>query len=78
MALGSRKQCSPEGSGTLNLSKSSGLSFCGVAGALSGFPGGSAVNNPPAMQEKQETQVQLLGGEGPLKEGMAPHSSILA
>ena len=48
-----------------------------MAGALSGFPGGSAVNNPPAMQEMQETQVQFLGGEDPLEEGMATHSSIL-
>ena len=26
----------------------------------------------------QETQVQSLGGEDPLEEAMAPHSSILA
>ena len=46
-----------------------------------GFLGGSAVNNPPAMQEMQETQeaqVQSLGGEDPLEEGMATHSSIVA
>jgi len=36
------------------------------------------VKNVPAMQELQETQVQLLGWEGPLEEGMATHSSILA
>ena len=30
------------------------------------------------MQEMQETQVQTLGGEDPLEEGMATHSSILA
>ena len=30
------------------------------------------------MQEPQETQVQLLGGEDPLEEGMAAHSSLLA
>ena len=29
------------------------------------------------MQETQETQVQSLGGEDPLEEGMATHSSIL-
>ena len=40
-----------------------------------GFPGGSAVKNPPAMQE---TQVQPLGVEDPLEEGMATHSSTLA
>ena len=30
------------------------------------------------MQEVQETWVQSLGGEDPLEEGMATHSSILA
>ena len=40
-----------------------------------GFPSGSVVKNPPAMQE---TQVQSLGREDPLEEGMATHSSILA
>ena len=43
-----------------------------------GFPGGSAVKNPPAMQEPQETWVLSLGGEDFLEEGMATHSSILA
>ena len=46
-----------------------------------GFLGGSAVKNPPAMQEMQETQeaqVQSLGREDPLEEGMATHSSIVA
>ena len=33
------------------------------------------VKNPPAMQE---TWVQFLGWEDPLKEGLANHSSILA
>ena len=39
------------------------------------FPGGSAVKNPPVMQE---TRVWSLGGEDPLEEEMATHSSILA
>ena len=30
------------------------------------------------MQESQETQIQSLGQEAPLEEGMATHSSILA
>ena len=34
--------------------------------------------NPPAMQETQEMQVESLGWEDPLEEGMATHSSILA
>ena len=33
------------------------------------------IKNLPAMQE---TLVQSLGGEHPLEEGMATHSSILA
>ena len=33
------------------------------------------VKNPPAMQE---TWVQSLGWEDPLKKGMATHSGILA
>ena len=40
-----------------------------------GFPGGSVVKNPPTVQE---TQVQSLGWEDPLKKEMATHSSILA
>ena len=35
------------------------------------------VKNSPTMQETQETQVQSLGQEDPLKEDMATHSSIL-
>ena len=40
-----------------------------------GFPDGSVIKNPPAMQE---TQVRSLGQEDPLEMGMATHSSILA
>ena len=36
------------------------------------------VKNLPAMQELQETLVWSLGGEDPLEESMATHSSILA
>ena len=43
-----------------------------------GFHGGSAVKNPPAVQEPQEMWVQSLGQEDPLEEGMETHSSILA
>ena len=43
-----------------------------------GFPGGSVVKNPPAVQETQEVQVQFLGWEDPLEKEMATHSSILA
>ena len=40
---------------------------------MEGFPGGTRVNNLPAMQE---TSVRYLGQEDPLEEGMATHSSI--
>ena len=43
-----------------------------------GFTGDSVVKNLHAMQEPQEMQVQSLGWEDPLEEGMATHSSILA
>ena len=43
-----------------------------------GFPGGSVVKNPPAMQETQETWVRFLGQEDTLEEGLATHSSVLA
>ena len=39
-----------------------------------GFPCGLVVKNLPAM----EIQVPSLGGEDPLEEEMATHSSILA
>ena len=39
------------------------------------LPWGSAIKNLPAMQE---TQVQSLGQEDPLEEGMATDCSILA
>ena len=43
-----------------------------------GFPSDSAVTNPLAMQETQETWVQSLGQEDALEKEMAIHSSILA
>ena len=43
-----------------------------------GFPGGSAVKNPPVMLEQQEMQFRSLGQEDPLEQDMATHSSILA
>ena len=43
-----------------------------------GFPSGSAVKNPPVMQETQEMWVWSLSQEYPLEEEMKTHSSILA
>ena len=45
---------------------------------LEGLPCWLSRKEAAAMQELQETQVGSLGGEGPLEEGMATHSSILA
>ena len=42
-----------------------------------GFSSGSAVENPPAMQEVQEIHVQPLGWEDAMEEETATHSSIL-
>ena len=42
------------------------------------FPGGSAVKNPPAVQETSETWVWSPGREALLEEGMVTLSSILA
>ena len=39
-----------------------------------GFPGGSAVKNPPV---KQETRIQSLSREETLEEGMATRSSVV-
>ena len=44
-------------------------------GRVLGFPGGSAVKNPPAVQE---TRVQSLSWEDSLEESRATHSSVLA
>ena len=51
------------------------MEFDDLCGPFWGFPYGSAIKNPPAMQEMW---VQFLGREDPLEEGMATHSSILA
>ena len=52
--------------------------FANVYAMSMGFPGGSAVKNPPAMQETQEMLDQSLGREDPPEKSMATHSSILA
>ena len=46
-------------------------------GLISGFPGGSAVKDPPEIQELQEMQTQSLGQEDPLEEEMATQPRIL-
>ena len=47
----------------------------GFRNDVQGFPSASAIKNPFAMQEMQ---IQSLGWEDSLEEGMATHSSILA
>ena len=48
--------------------------------SIQGFPGGSVVKNVSClpMQETQENVGSVPGGEDPLEEKMATHSSILA
>ena len=36
------------------------------------------VENPPAVQLTQKTQVQSMGPEDPLEEEMTTHSSVVA
>ena len=43
--------------------------------AKKGFPDGSVVKNPPAVQK---TWIQSLGREDPLEKEIATHFSILA
>ena len=52
-----------------------GSSGLGLLRCIMGYPGGSAVKNPPAIQE---TPVQSLSWEDPLEKGMATHSSVPA
>ena len=49
----------------------------GLQTFIAGFPGGGSAE-PACQCRKCETRVWSLGGEGPLEEGMATHSSILA
>ena len=49
--------------------------FCGKIHVTLGFPSGSAVKNPPAIQEMQ---VRSLVREDPLEGGMTTDSCILA
>ena len=46
-----------------------------MRGVVHIYPGGSVVKNLPA---KQKMQVQYLGQEDPLEEGIATHFTILA
>ena len=43
-----------------------------------GFAGGTSGKEPDFQHRRHEMQVQFLGGEDPLEEEMATHSSILA
>ena len=61
-----------------SVSQQQGTSFKGEIGLDKGFPHGSALKKPHAMQETQETQVRSLGQEDPLEERMTTRSSILA
>ena len=59
----------------LSLSSAPAPSLSLLTIPLWGFPGGSVVKNPLAIQE---TQVQSLGWEDPLQKEITTYSSILA
>ena len=59
----------------LSLSSAPAPSLFLLTVPLWGFPGGSVVKNPLAIQE---TQVQSLGWEDPLQKEITTYSSILA
>ena len=42
------------------------------------YIGGPSGKDPTCQRKRQETQVHSLGGEDPLEEGIATHSSMLA
>ena len=50
----------------------------GISGLTSASPMAQEGKNLPAMQETLETRVPSPGGEDPLEEKMATHSSLLA
>ena len=50
-------------------------SYHGFLPSYWGFPDGSVVKNPPAMQEMW---VQSLGREDPLEEEVATHFNVFA
>ena len=52
--------------------------FLLVPMSAGGFPNGSAVKNPPAMQDPKAMWVQSLDQKDPPEEGMTTHSNILA
>ena len=55
-----------------------GASLLGSGGAISlGFPGGSAVKNPPAMEKTQQTWVRPLGQEDPWRRKWQPTPVLL-
>ena len=45
---------------------------------LGGFPGGASSKERVCQSRRRKTQVQSLGWEDPLEEGLATHSSLVA
>ena len=52
--------------------------ICALKDGLRDFPGGTIGEEPGCQWRRYEAQVQTLGREDPLEEGMATHSSVLA
>ena len=49
-----------------------------ISNSKGGFLGDASDKAPTCQPRRHETWVQSQGGEDPLKEGVATHSSILA
>ena len=77
LALSPLRNADNNGGRPVEWSRGLTRSFKKVCQQPGASPDGSAVKNPPAMQETQEMLVQSLGWEDPLEEGMATHFSIL-
>ena len=48
--------------------------FISAYRAIKGFPIGSMVKTPPAIQKPQKTQIQSLGWDDPLERGMGTYA----
>ena len=54
------------------------MSFLSLLSKIMGFPAGTVIKNPSAMQDAQEIWVRSLSQGNPLASEMATRSSILA
>ena len=63
---------------SMHINPTMSIIILNVNGVSRGFSGALVIKNPPANVGNVRHEVQSLGQEDPLEEGMASHSSILA